>query len=89
VRRRRYRGENWKNPEGERVRAFALLITPANEPIGCVHDRMPALDATSSPKFPAYNWLRSIGWARTDAGSSAGGVQGGMGDVRAAGTGRL
>jgi putative SOS response-associated peptidase YedK len=30
-------GENWKNPEGEWVRAFALLITPANEPIGCIH----------------------------------------------------
>jgi hypothetical protein len=41
------------------VRAFALLITPANEPFGCIHDRMPALNATSSPKSPAYKWLRS------------------------------
>jgi putative SOS response-associated peptidase YedK len=35
--------ENWKNPEGEWVRTFALLTTPANELVGRIHDRMPAI----------------------------------------------
>ena len=35
--------ENWKNPDGEWVRTFALLTTPANELVGRVHDRMPAI----------------------------------------------
>ena len=35
--------ENWKNPDGEWVRTFAVLTTPANELIGIIHDRMPAV----------------------------------------------
>jgi len=35
--------ENWKSPEGEWVRTFALLTTPANELVGRIHDRMPAI----------------------------------------------
>jgi putative SOS response-associated peptidase YedK len=35
--------ENWKNPEGEWVRTFALLTTPANELVSSIHDRMPAI----------------------------------------------
>ena len=35
--------ENWKNPDGEWVRTFAVLTTPANELIGMIHDRMPAV----------------------------------------------
>jgi putative SOS response-associated peptidase YedK len=35
--------ENWKNPEGEWVRTFALLTTPANELVSRIHDRMPAI----------------------------------------------
>ena len=35
--------ENWKNPAGEWVRTFALLTTPANELVGRIHDRMPAI----------------------------------------------
>jgi putative SOS response-associated peptidase YedK len=34
---------NWKNPDGEWVRTFAVLTTPANELIGTIHDRMPAV----------------------------------------------
>ena len=35
--------ENWKNPDGEWVRTFAVLTTPANELVGMIHDRMPAV----------------------------------------------
>jgi len=35
--------ENWKSPEGEWVRTLALLTTPANELVGRIHDRMPAI----------------------------------------------
>jgi len=35
--------ENWKSPEGEWVRTFALLTMPGNELVGRVHDRMPAI----------------------------------------------
>jgi len=35
--------ENWKNPDGEWVRTFAVLTTPANELVGRIHDRMPAI----------------------------------------------
>jgi putative SOS response-associated peptidase YedK len=35
--------ENWKNPEGEWVRTFALLTTPANDLVSRIHDRMPAI----------------------------------------------
>jgi putative SOS response-associated peptidase YedK len=35
--------ENWKDPaNGEWVRTFAVLTTPANELMGQIHDRMPA-----------------------------------------------
>jgi putative SOS response-associated peptidase YedK len=35
--------ENWKNPEGEWIRTFAVLTTAANELVGRIHDRMPAI----------------------------------------------
>src|SRR5262249_36099970 len=35
--------ENWKNPEGQWVRTFAVLTTPANELVARIHDRMPAI----------------------------------------------
>ena len=36
--------ENWKDPtSGERVRTLVLLTTSANELIGGIHDRMPAI----------------------------------------------
>jgi putative SOS response-associated peptidase YedK len=36
--------ENWKDPaNGEWVRTFAILTTPANELIARIHDRMPAI----------------------------------------------
>jgi putative SOS response-associated peptidase YedK len=35
--------ENWKSPEGEWVRTFAVLTTPANELVSQIHDRMPAI----------------------------------------------
>jgi putative SOS response-associated peptidase YedK len=40
--------ENWKNPDGEWVRTFAILTTPANELIGAIHDRMPAVLAPAA-----------------------------------------
>ena len=40
--------ENWKNPEGEWVRTFAILTTPANELVGTIHDRMPAILAPAA-----------------------------------------
>jgi len=36
--------ESWKDPEtGEQVRTFTILTTPANEVVGKLHTRMPAL----------------------------------------------
>jgi putative SOS response-associated peptidase YedK len=47
--------ENWKNPHGEWVRTFTILTTPANELVGTIHDRMPAILAPA-----AYErWLGS------------------------------
>ena len=40
--------ENWKNPDGEWVRTFAILTTPANELVGTIHDRMPAILAPTA-----------------------------------------
>ena len=40
--------ENWKNPDGEWVRTFAILTTPANELVGTIHDRMPAVLAPAA-----------------------------------------
>jgi putative SOS response-associated peptidase YedK len=40
--------ENWKNPEGEWVRTFAILTTPANELVDTIHDRMPAILAPAA-----------------------------------------
>ena len=40
--------ENWKNPDGEWVRTFAILTTPANELVGTIHDRMPAILAPAA-----------------------------------------
>jgi putative SOS response-associated peptidase YedK len=35
--------ENWRNPEGEWERTFCIITVPANELVGAVHDRMPAI----------------------------------------------
>jgi len=36
--------ENWKDPtSGEWVRTFAIITVPANELVGAIHDRMPAI----------------------------------------------
>jgi putative SOS response-associated peptidase YedK len=36
--------ENWKNPAtGEWVRTFCIITTAANELVGRIHDRMPAI----------------------------------------------
>jgi putative SOS response-associated peptidase YedK len=36
--------ENWKDPaSGEWVRTFAIVTVPANELVGRIHDRMPAI----------------------------------------------
>jgi putative SOS response-associated peptidase YedK len=36
--------ENWKEPKsGEWIRTFAILTVPANELVGTIHDRMPAI----------------------------------------------
>ena len=40
--------ENWKNPAGEWVRTFAILTTPANELVGTIHNRMPAILAAAA-----------------------------------------
>ena len=40
--------ENWKNPHGEWVRTFAILTTPANELVGTIYDRMPAVLAPAA-----------------------------------------
>ena len=40
--------ENWKAPDGEWVRTFAILTTPANELVGTIHDRMPTILAPTA-----------------------------------------
>jgi putative SOS response-associated peptidase YedK len=35
--------ENWKSPDGQWVRTFALLTTDANDLVARIHDRMPAI----------------------------------------------
>jgi putative SOS response-associated peptidase YedK len=36
--------ENWKDPStGEWIRTFAIITTDANELVGQIHDRMPAI----------------------------------------------
>ena len=35
--------ENWRNPDGEWERTFCIITVPANELVGTVHDRMPAI----------------------------------------------
>ena len=36
--------ENWKNPAtGEWIRTFCIITTAANELVGRIHDRMPAI----------------------------------------------
>jgi putative SOS response-associated peptidase YedK len=40
--------ENWKGPlSGEWIRTFAIVTTDANELVGEIHDRMPAILAPS------------------------------------------
>src|SRR5215471_14661200 len=39
--------ENWKNPAGEWQRTFAVITVPANELVGQIHDRMPAILRTA------------------------------------------
>ena len=35
--------ENWRNAEGVWERTFCIITVPANELVGAVHDRMPAI----------------------------------------------
>ena len=35
--------ENWKDPAAEWQRTFAVITMPANELVGQIHDRMPAI----------------------------------------------
>jgi len=35
--------ENWRNSDGEWERTFCIITVPANELVGSVHDRMPAI----------------------------------------------
>jgi putative SOS response-associated peptidase YedK len=35
--------ENWRNQDGEWERTFCIITVPANELVGTVHDRMPAI----------------------------------------------
>jgi putative SOS response-associated peptidase YedK len=35
--------ENWKDPKGEWNRTFAIITVRANELVGTIHDRMPAI----------------------------------------------
>jgi putative SOS response-associated peptidase YedK len=35
--------ENWRNPSGEWERTFCIITVPANELVGAIHDRMPAI----------------------------------------------
>ena len=39
--------ENWRNPRGEWERTFCIITVPANELVGTVHDRMPAIIAAA------------------------------------------
>jgi putative SOS response-associated peptidase YedK len=38
--------ENWRNPSGEWERTFCIITVPANELVGAIHDRMPAIIPT-------------------------------------------
>jgi putative SOS response-associated peptidase YedK len=46
--------ENWRNPSGEWERTFCIITVPANELVGAVHDRMPAI-------IPAEHHSRWLG----------------------------
>jgi putative SOS response-associated peptidase YedK len=35
--------ENWRNPNGAWERTFCIITVPANELVGTIHDRMPAI----------------------------------------------
>jgi putative SOS response-associated peptidase YedK len=35
--------ENWRNPDGDWERTFCIITVPANELVGAIHDRMPAI----------------------------------------------
>jgi putative SOS response-associated peptidase YedK len=35
--------ENWRNQNGEWERTFCIITVPANELVGTIHDRMPAI----------------------------------------------
>jgi putative SOS response-associated peptidase YedK len=35
--------ENWRNADGKWERTFCIITVPANDPVGAVHDRMPAI----------------------------------------------
>jgi putative SOS response-associated peptidase YedK len=35
--------ENWRNADGQWERTFCIITVPANELVGAVHDRMPAI----------------------------------------------
>lgn len=35
--------EEWRSPEGERLRTFATITTDANNPLAAIQDRMPVI----------------------------------------------
>jgi putative SOS response-associated peptidase YedK len=35
--------ENWRNPSGDWERTFCIITVQANELVGAIHDRMPAI----------------------------------------------
>lgn len=35
--------ENWRNADGQWERTFCIITVPANELVGAIHDRMPAI----------------------------------------------
>jgi hypothetical protein len=35
--------ENWRNMSGERERTFCIITVPANDLVGPIHDRIPAI----------------------------------------------
>ena len=47
--------EKWRNADGEWERTFCIITVPANELVGTIHDRMPAI----IPVTQHARWLRA------------------------------
>jgi putative SOS response-associated peptidase YedK len=57
--------ENWRSPEGEWVRSFAVITTTPNELCARLHDRMPVV-------LKPETWPAWLGEEPTDAGGAQG-----------------